>query len=403
MNILVVAPYFAPSSEVASARMISLTSHLVNNGHHVSVVCWSKKKLLTIYDDKELSSSVPEGVDVIPLNFKSIGIPIIDDIVYGIRLKHFLSFSVDIKSYDLVFVTCGPYFSLEALPLLKKKYKTKIIIDFRDLGALNYRPSLGSETSKPAVSKLKKSVINCYQWFVSRREKRAVTIADAIICVSKIDKEKMQTYYDIQDDNIIVASNGFDDNKLIDIKPCEKESGIVGAVFGKFMYYSRKRALALLIAIDKQRENGVNIKLRHIGRNYDFIDEAISSNHINPASFENIGLKEYREGMSILGASDFFVVEDTSPDDVGTKIYDYIFWNKPIIAAVPKNIPLAKLVSSFKHGYVCETEREIEQAINEIVANGYSFLDPDIDISAYSRSFQNDKIEELFIKVVLRR
>ena len=57
---------------------------------------------------------------------------------------------------------------------------------------------------------------------------------------------------------------------------------------------------------------------------------------------KRVGLKEYAEGMAILGAADFFVVEDTSPDDVGTKIYDYIYWNKPIIAAAPPRYTISK-------------------------------------------------------------
>ena len=49
MKVLVIAPFYAPSSEVPSARMLSLTRYLIQQGHQVTVVCWSKEKLLTIY------------------------------------------------------------------------------------------------------------------------------------------------------------------------------------------------------------------------------------------------------------------------------------------------------------------------------------------------------------------
>ena len=159
----------------------------------------------------------------------------------------------------------------------------------------------------------------------------------------------------------------------------------------------------MLLGIDKKRKSGINIKLQHIGRNFDYIDEAIQKYNIDPGAFEKMGLKEYSEGMSILGAADFFVVEDTSPDDVGTKIYDYIYWNKPIIAAVPPNIPLAKLISQFEHGYLCETSDDIERAIDDIIRNQYSVLDPSIDIAKYSRTYQNEKMEQLMIQIISRR
>lgn len=403
MKILVIAPFYAPSSEVPSVRMVSLTTYLIQQGHQVTVVCWSRDKLLTMYKENELSSTVPDGVNVIGINFENKKIPIVDDLRFGRKMKKFLCSSVDLSNFEIAFVTCGPYFSLEAMPYLKLKFGLKYVLDFRDLGALNYRPKLGSEVNKRRSGLLKNLILRWYQHKVFSREKKAVINADGVICVSAIDKEKMQEAYKIPDEKCIIATNGFDDIKLSRIVPKEKEKGIVGAVFGKFMYYSRSRAEALLIGIDKQRKAGVDIKLRHIGRNFDYIDEALKKYNINPDTFEKVGLKEYAEGMAILGASDFFVVEDTSPDDVGTKIYDYIYWNKPIIAATPKNIPLAKLVNQFEHGYLCETAEEIDIAIKDIIQNKYSSLDSNIDVTKYSRTYQNEKMEQMMIDIISRR
>mgnify|MGYP002604710062 FL=1 len=406
MKVLVIAPFYAPSSEVPSARMLSLTRYLIQQGHQVTVVCWSKEKLLTIYKEKELNSTIPDGVNIVDINFEDKKIPIFTDLIFGKKMKKFLCSSIDLKEYEIAFVTCGPYFTLEAMPYIKSKFGLKYVLDFRDLGALNYRPKLGNELDKKnkrILNFLKKLILQWYQNKVFFREKRAVINADGLICVSAIDKEKMQKAYAISDEKCIIATNGYDDIKLNKIVVKDKEPGIVGAVFGKFMYYSRSRAEALLLGIDKKRKSGINIKLQHIGRNFDYIDEAIQKYNIDPGAFEKMGLKEYSEGMSILGAADFFVVEDTSPDDVGTKIYDYIYWNKPIIAAVPPNIPLAKLISQFEHGYLCETSDDIERAIDDIIRNQYSVLDPSIDIAKYSRTYQNEKMEQLMIQIISRR
>ena len=260
MKVLVIAPFYAPSSEVPSARMLSLTRYLIQQGHQVTVVCWSKEKLLTIYKEKELSSTIPDGVNIVDINFEDKKIPIFTDLIFGKKMKKFLCSSIDLKEYEIAFVTCGPYFTLEAMPYIKSKFGLKYVLDFRDLGALNYRPKLGNELDKKnkrILNFLKKLILQWYQNKVFFREKRAVINADGLICVSAIDKEKMQKAYAISDEKCIIATNGYDDIKLNKIVVKDKEPGIVGAVFGKFMYYSRSRAEALLLGIDKKRKSGI--------------------------------------------------------------------------------------------------------------------------------------------------
>ena len=100
---------------------------------------------------------------------------------------------------------------------------------------------------------------------------------------------------------------------------------------------------------------------------------------------------DIQQGL-LLGTADFFIVEDTSPDDVGTKIYDYIFFNKPVIAATPSDIPLAKLVRTFKNGYVCSTDKEVEEAMYKVVTEHPETLDESLDSKKYSRREQNQNI-----------
>ena len=82
-----------------------------------------------------------------------------------------------------------------------------------------------------------------------------------------------------------------------------------------------------------------------------------------------------------------------SPDDVGTKIYDYIFWNKPVVAVVPPEGPLAKLLSGFANGFVCTTSDEVRAAVERIAAERLDCLDPNLDRDRFSRRHQNKLIE----------
>ena len=46
---------------------------------------------------------------------------------------------------------------------------------------------------------------------------------------------------------------------------------------------------------------------------------------------------------------------------------------------------------------------DIERAIDDIIRNQYSVLDPSIDIAKYSRTYQNEKMEQLMIQIISRR
>lgn len=264
------------------------------------------------------------------------------------------------------------------------------MLDFRDLGAINYRPTIvsgsGAGAAKAALKRL-------YGKLIKRRERRAVGLADCVICISGIDLEAMERAYGLGA-KASVATNGFDEARLGSICPSgEKPFGLTAAVFGKFMYYDKDKAAAILEALCEVRAGGVDAGLAHIGKKYDWIDGVMESRGIDSACYANLGLMEYQAGMARLGDADFFVVEDTSPDDVGTKIYDYIFWNKPVVAVVPPEGPLAKLLSGFANGFVCTTSDEVRAAVERIVAERLDCLDPNLDRDRFSRRHQNKLIE----------
>lgn len=399
MKILVIAPHFAPCSEVPAARMVSLCSYLLENKHQVTVVSLSKKMLLEIYSEKELSTPIPEGVTVKNYELKSYRWGWIENIINGLEFKRKLKQIVDLSSFDVVFVTCGPYYTLRVLPSIQRKYKVPYIIDFRDLGALDMRPRKSQKRQgiEKAVAFVFSKFYHSYQRW---REKRAVNNAAMVISISEMDKSITSKAYGFSSQKIKVATNGYDEKKLASILPFEKKNPIMGAVFGKFMCYSVSRATAVLKAISILNQEGYDIKLYHIGKENKEVYNSISKNDIDTDVYQYLGIMEYSKGMATIGNADFFVVEDTSPDDVGTKIYDYIYWNKPIIAVVPKDIPLAKLVSSFEHGYICDNTNDVKRAIEDIVRNKYDCLDPSLDREKFSRKHQNQIMESAMVSVI---
>lgn len=397
MRVLVMAPYFAPNPEVAAVRMVSLSSQLVADGHSVTVLCLSREGLLRENSPEELTAKVPEGVKTIRFDIEYSNAPLVADYVNGKRFARTLPELVDPTGYDVVFNTCGPYYPLEAAPVIAR-WGIPYVLDFRDLGAINYRPSIvsGSKAGSGPKAVLK----SLYGRLVKRRERRAVGLANRVICISGIDLDAMEAAYGLGA-KASVATNGFDEARLGSICPSsEKPYALTAAVFGKFMYYDKDKAAAILEALCDVRSYGMDAGLAHIGKKYGWIDSVMESKGIDPACYTNLGLMEYQTGMAHLGAADFFVVEDNSPDDVGTKIYDYIYWNKPVVAVVPPEGPLAKLVSGFANGFVCTTSDQVRAAVEKISAEHLDCLDPHLDRDRFSRKHQNGIIEGVLMDAV---
>ena len=392
MRVLIIAPYFAPNPEVAAVRMVSLSSFLAKRGPFVPVLCLSREGLLRENSADELTAKVPDGVETIRFNFNFSTAPLVADYVNGKRFTRVLSGLVDPKDYDVVFNTCGPYYPLEASRLITR-WGLPYVLDFRDLGAINYRPAIVRRSAKAATG-AKAALKSLYGMLVKRRERAAIKRATRVICISDIDYEVMKSVYDLSAAKLSVATNGFDEARLGSVSPYgDKPYGLTAAVFGKFMYYDKEKASAILEALCDIRARGVDAGLVHIGKCYDWIPGIITTKGIDPTCYTKLGLMEYQVGMARLGSADFFVVEDTSPDDVGTKIYDYIFWNKPVVAVVPPDGPLAELVSGFQNGFVCATNQDVRAAVEKIASEHLDCLDPSLDRSRFSRKHQNQLIE----------
>ena len=394
MKILIIAPYYAPNSEVASVRMISLSKQLVLHGYDVNVLCYSKEVLMKWQDEKELQSKIPEGVNVINYSINFSSIPLFADIFNGKKFLKTIK-KIDLSYYDVCFITCGPFYTLKAVKYIKKH--VKVLLDFRDLGALEIRPRRRIEKKDNIIKGLIKSL---YINMSKSIERKAVSLADKVIVVSQIDYDIMQMSYKISSNKMVLASNGYDGDLLdsLTFNPISKEKIYIG-VFGKFMYYSQERAISILKAIDKHRKNGVDITLLHIGRKWPWIMETIEKEKIDPLCYEGHGVMDYSNGMQLLSKCKFFAVEDTSPDDVGTKIYDYIYFNRPVIVSAPTDIPLSKMVSQFENGFVCSTELEVNRAIDYLLKNNPSTLDSKFNKINYSRRSQNEIICKAIIDV----
>lgn len=387
MNVLIISPYYPPFADVSVVRMASLSRYLTDKGISVTVV---KNNFCNI-DSSRLKTSAPKNVMTIDVDVTNNG-RFMKKFFYNRKsylrtLKMILSHN----SYDVVIITVGPFYTLSLCRLIKKKYNIKCIIDFRDLWIAGTHGGKDLITPKMLLSKL----------ILFPIERTAIKFADLVVTVTKGWRKDLMEFYPKHKDKMEIVYNGFDDLLLKGIENKEEESNetILG-VFGKLSYYSPVYSKEFFKAVKKVRNNYSNIKIMQIGIKEEVTKSIIKELSFPEVDFSSTGFCDYKDGMYLMQKSKICILVDNRKKGLGTKIYDYIYLNKPIIYIGPKGTDLADLVESFENGFVCHTSSDITKAIDYILVNKITHLYNVDKKEEFSRSKQNEKYFSLLKRVV---
>lgn len=387
MKILIVAPFFPPYSSVAVVRIASLTRYMIKIGYDITVLTnkiENGEKKINMND--ELDSIHKIEVDI----SSSKGRGYVRRKLYENKFHEIMS----VNKFDCVLMTCGPFYTVPLCEISKKVYNTKCIIDFRDLWIFDIRSMKKFLSPKNLLRKIIFFPI----------EKKAIKYADKVITVTNGWRDILKRVYPKYSNKMEVIYNGFDDEYLKGLKTTstnKNQRKVIGngnfniMVFGKLAYYSKDFATRFFRALVDIRKNYKNVQLIQIGSREVETNDIIKEVNYPLDGYINTGFMDYAEGMSLLNSADVTVIIDIRKKAIGTKIYDYIYLNKPIIYIGNKNTYLSDFVSSFENGFSCQTEKDIRNAIEYIIKNNVENLSSQDESSKFSRQFQNERFVEL--------
>lgn len=382
MDILIISPAFAPYSGVGANRMVSLSTFLCGKGHNVTV-------LRTISSDDESVNTAIEPVDITYVDiavkndsdFESMS-DLYSSCVTNLVAKHV---------FQCVIVSVGPFYTYGCIPLIRH---TPIIMDFRDLFVYE-RPR-----HDDFFRSLRRLV---YHKKYHGVEKAAVASSKAIVTVVPDDERIMRTHYSGNALTFQTIFNGYDsrrirDDDISDLFSFDPDVFYIG-IFGKMAEYNKNLCRALLAAVSNVRKNGIKVVLLHIGAKEDFTMEQAEQFGIRDIYCE-IGQLEYSKGMNLLKHVNALSIVYSSKTGYGTKIYDYIYLNKPVLLMSSKNTELAKIVKRFENGYVCHSAYEYEKKLQKLTSERPHYLGDGQKIAEYARDRQNAKYEMLIDDIV---
>lgn len=377
--------------------MVSLSRYLAEQGHAITVFALERKSLEEEVGADCLTTPDPPNVEIVRYS-----VPNGAHLHYvkrdRLHLKYFRKQIDQLLSYrhfDILLVSCGPFYPLRYMKEIKKKYAIPYIVDYRDLDVLNAAPETPS-----LLVKLKRRIVAIHKFIV---ENQCAQNAAHIVVVCPGDGEKIRKSFHIPASKITTIFNGYDETVLPEKKAVSTrpfgDSVHIG-YFGKFMYCSPERGAWLLEAINSLRSQGIDVALHHIGTPNPLIANYIEKNELDPKIYVGYGDMNYQKGMEMLENMDILAMEDVHPTGLGTKIFDYIYLNRPVIAILPRGIYLAEFIQRFENCYACDSVQDIYNAIINIRNNKISVLSSNYQPHDYSRQLQNQRFTELLAEVI---
>lgn len=384
MKILIVSPFFPPMASVAIIRVSSLVHELLNEGHEVTII-------RNEYDGK---SNPSLDSDNVLLNLETHTVDVERQRYFDASKRYKTVFRkvMDKDKFDLVFITTGPYYTIPLCEVAKKEYKTKCIIDYRDLWILDIRNKI--DFFKP-ISLAKKLM-----YFPI--ERRNIKYADLVVTVTDEWKQILKKVY--RKGKYEVIANGYDEEKLNTLSYSQNypyHNSFVIAAFGKLSYYSTEHGVRFFRAMKTLSEKYPDLLVLHIGLPEKETEEAIKISGFDKQKYINTGFVDYPDGIQLLRNSNVNVIIDVRKGAMGTKFYDYVFVNRPLIYLGKKNTQLEYLVKEFENGFSCHTKDDVDEVITKIRDEELSSLTrSNGGTQNYSRSKQNKKYLELMNKII---
>lgn len=388
MKVLIVSPAYAPFGGVGSARMISLTEYLVQQGDSVTVLCNSP----SCWPSDTLTQFIPKGVDirhVDVLNENEVTLRATHNAqVYRDAMENLIRETLP----DVCVCTIGPYYIMHFIWKLKVKYGLRYVIDYRD-------PWFTAHEKGAGFLRNAKKLYIAARLF--QKERRCLVHAAASVSVVEPFRKHLARLHPAKQCEFHCIRNGYDEKALAKAHPTDPCPGKISIVLsGKFAKYNPPAAKALFDAVASINKNGYAVKIVHIGPHENNIEELMRcSVGFDPDDFVPLGHRPYAECLSLIKGARACLINYKDMMGLGTKVFDYIGANKPIIAFTPSGSEMAKLLATFPHAYRCSSADDAIRALTSIIAGGISTLYAGDMGKEYARSASNEKYRELLGRI----
>ncbi|MBW6516366.1 MAG: glycosyltransferase [Candidatus Cloacimonetes bacterium] len=304
------------------------------------------------------------------------------------------------KRYDLIMTSIGPFTAALIANKLSNKYKIPLVIDYRDHWTLHpynrYISSLHRQISR--------------KW-----EEKIIRQASLITTIGNVMKsELLNSFPIIEEKNIVTVRNGFDEEDFnfgdLSFNDVRIESFFTSSQDDLYFTYTGsfyppitpKYFLEAMSALKKRGALPNNLKIRFIGNYHQDIYSLLSNEELS-SHISIIPSIPHRETIKAMVKSDVLILMLSNKEGKGiltSKVFEYLRSGKPILAMIPENSEIAKIILRDSRHFLCHPEdvEQISQAILKVckdVSHKRSTFSNDKTIIEFSREKQYEKLSRI--------
>jgi hypothetical protein len=247
------------------------------------------------------------------------------------------------RNIDLVLITVPPFSNLLLIENLRQKFPDlPIVADFRDewLSTSFEHVSFSFSSGEKA------------QRVARQIENAAVTNATAVVTVTEASRQTIRSRYpQLPDSRFHLVPNGFDATRLPAMGgPAQNSSGADVVLTHVGTVYSTGAPTTLVEAVKRLPEKTRSrLKLRFIGHIEEprFRDALLALGDI----VELKGFVPQKEALAAMKETDYVLLLNHDPLNVGSKFYDYIGGGKPVLGAVHPGGDTRRLLEETNAGW----------------------------------------------------
>jgi hypothetical protein len=385
-TIFILSHFFTPHLLISAKRASYLATYLSEHGYNVIVL---KAHNQHYAKDHIGQSNPPADYQVRNICLPSSSAGMQSDRLWYQAYKKEIGRLLPSKKACCLYMSGNPFFYFALGKCIKKKYGVSYLLDFRDPWYQDRRlhHQHGSLVDK----------IRFYRSsFLDRiRERQSVQHAAYVINVTRKRTDIYRRYYKRLDpQRFITIPNGYDETQVpAGNSPANHDDGCLKVgIFGKFGYYSHQH-VDLLIEASRKLPESFQCVFHHWGDvKFDaYLTDQVQRQHV-AQRFCFHGQEDYKAGMRELGQMDCLLINNRDIAHFPTKIYDYIWLNKPVVALLAPGSELGGWLKRFRHAYQVQTASELSDRLTQIARFSIRQLDPEIDKESYSRRAAADQL-----------
>ncbi|KAB7514666.1 glycosyltransferase [Halosegnis rubeus] len=244
-------------------------------------------------------------------------------------------------SFDCIWQTANPFLPLIAVPIYKRFTGTKIIVDLRDSWTLH------------PYSKLTTIFGRLYDKISEVMEPRVLQAADAVTVATDGMNRAYSDSYPQMGAKFHTVNNGYDRDDFPQVE-ADSTDGFDIVYAGKF---SNFRDIEPFIRALSEVQSQHDVSFIHVG-NPEKSVESIVNRYGLDQSYRCTGYVGRETVAQVIHKSDLgLAISGGSPQEMTTKIFDYMACETPILGCGPEG-SMTDAISEFEYGYTVPNETD---------------------------------------------